>query len=184
MRKEIDIKEMRHEVIELAIMLENFLDEEILSYFGLDAWDADYHMQIKRQRDVFKKSFLNMNLSRKFELIKKIIEDLNEKLYRDFEKDEKRFRYIRNTFAHTLYPEIEEEFMPKMKIDLVKLQQKDWEKMSNEARVLYIKIIKELESKFYLEDPNRRRKHKRFHERQLLDVIKRYEDLFKEKSKE
>jgi hypothetical protein len=178
-----DIKEMRHEVIELAILLEKFLNEEILTYFGLDSWDASYHMQIERQRDVFMDSFLNMNLSRKFALIKKIVKDLNEDLYNDFGEDEKKFRDIRNTFAHTLYPEVNKEFMPKMQIDLVKMQQKSWETMYEEAKVLYLKIIKELDNKFYTKEP-RTMKYRRFDQVQLLETIKHYEKLIEdEKSK-
>jgi hypothetical protein len=46
-----DIKEMRHDVIEYAISLNNFLDEEITVYFDLNPYDASYHMQIQRSRD-------------------------------------------------------------------------------------------------------------------------------------
>jgi len=179
MPEEINIKEMRHDVIEYAISLEDYLDEEILSYFGLDSWDADYNMEIERQREIFKKFFLSMSLSRKFKLIKKIIKNLNEELYEDFGIDVERYIEIRNRFAHSIYPEVEEEFMPKMKIDFVKLEQKDWKQMYNEAKILYFKIIKELDSKFYTEDP-RNRKHRRFDEAQLLEVIKHYEQIIKE----
>ena len=171
---------MRHEVIELAILLENYLDEEITTFFGLDSWDASYHAQIDREREIFVEHFLRyMSLNKKFKIIKKLIESIGEKLYEGFGTDEERFRMIRNKFAHTLYPEIEENFMPKMKIDLVKSQQKDWKKMYKEAKTLYLKILKELDSKIYTEKP-RRRKHRRFDQIYLLELIKNYEKMIKE----
>ena len=171
----MDIKEMRHEVIELAILLENYLDEEITTFFGLSSWDASYHTQIDRERDIFVEYFLRyMPLNKKFKIIKKLIENIGEKLYEGFETDEEKFRKIRNKFAHTLYPEVEENFMPKMEIDRVKLQQKDWGKMYKEAKTLYLKILKEMDSKFYTREP-RRRKHIGFEQRNLLNVIESYE---------
>jgi len=176
----VDIAEMRHEVIEFSILLENYLDEEITTFFGLDSWDASYHMQIYREREIFIESFLRyMSLSKKFEIIKNLIKEIGEKLYKEFGKDVKRFSQIRNIFAHTLYPKVEEDFMPKMKIDLVKSQQEDWEKMNKEAKTLYLKIIKELDSKFYTEEP-RRRKHRTFHQGYLLEIVERYEKMIKE----
>lgn len=170
------ISEMRHEVIEYAILLDNFLDEEILSYFGLDEWEASYNNEIELEREIFKKFFLSMSSSRKFELIKKIIKSLGETLYSRFGADTKLFREIRNTFAHSLYPEIEEDFMPKFQKDMVKLQQEDWEKMHSEAKALYSKIIKELDNKFYTKEP-RRRRHSRFDKVLLQKTIKHYEEL-------
>ena len=176
----MDIKEMRHEIIELAILLENYLDEEITTFFGLDSWDASYYMQIDREREIFVNSFLRyMPLNKKFEIIKKLIKEIGEELYGEFGKDVKKFIEIRNTFAHTIYPEVEEDFMPKMKIDLVKSQQKSWKKMYREAKKLYLKIIKELDNKFYTQGP-RRRKHRTFHQKFLLETIKKYEKMIKE----
>src|SRR3989338_1978419 len=176
----MDIKEMRHEVIELAILLENYLDEEITTFFGLSSWDASYHTQIDRERDIFVEYFLRyMPLNKKFKIIKKLIENIGEKLYEGFETDEEKFRKIRNKFAHTLYPEVEENFMPKMKIDLVKLQQEDWKKIYGEAKTLYLKILRELNSKFYTQEP-RTRKHRRFDQGRLLEVIESYEKMIKE----
>lgn len=175
-----DIKEMRHEVIELAIMLENYLNEEITTFFGLSSWDASYHTQIDRERDIFVEYFLHyMSLNKKFKIIKKLIENIGEKLYEGFATDEEKFREIRNKFAHTLYPEVEENFMPKMKIDLVKSQQEDWKKIYGEAKTLYFKILRELDSKFYTQEP-RRRKHRTFDQRYLLEVIESYEKMIKE----
>lgn len=172
-----DIKEMRHEVIELSILLENYLDEEITTFFGLDSWDASYHIQIDRERNIFVENFLRyMPINKKFKIIKKLIKEIGEDLYEGFWKDEERFREIRNKFAHTIYPEVEEDFMPKMKVDLVKLQQKDWEKMYDEAKILYLKLLRELDSKFYTPEP-RRRKHKTFHQNYLLEVINKYENI-------
>ena len=107
---------MRHEVIELSILIENYLDEEITTFFGLSSWDASYHAQIDKERDIFVESFLcYMPLNRKFKIIKKLIKSIGEKLYEGFGADEERFRMIRNKFAHTLYPEVEENFISKMK---------------------------------------------------------------------
>lgn len=171
---------MRHGVIELSILLENYLDEEITTFFGLDSWDASYHAQIDRERNIFVGHFLRyMPLNKKFKIIKKLIKEMGEEIYEGFSNDERKFREIRNKFAHTIYPEVEENFMPRMKIDLVKLQQKDWEMMYREAKTLYLKILKELDSKFYTSDP-RRRKHRTFHQNDLLKVIKRYEKMITE----
>ena len=168
-------KEMRYEVIELAILLENYLDEEITTFFGLSSWDASYHTQINIERDIFVKYFLRyVPLNKKFKIIKKLIESMGEKLYKEFSTDEEKFRAIRNKYAHTLYPEVEENFMPKMEIDRVKLQQKDWGKMYKEAKTLYLKILKEMDSKFCTREP-RRTKHIRFDQRHLLNVIESYE---------
>jgi len=51
--------------------------------------------------------------------------------------------------------------------------------MYKEAKTLYLKILKELDSKFYTEEP-RTRKHKRFDQIYLLEVIKKYEKMIKE----
>ena len=166
-------KEMRYEVIELAILLENYLDEEITTFFGLSSWDASYHTQINIERDIFVKYFLRyVPLNKKFKIIKKLIESMGEKLYKD--NPDFLVPETRNKYAHTLYPEVEENFMPKMEIDRVKLQQKDWGKMYKEAKTLYLKILKEMDSKFYTREP-RRRKHIRFDQRHLLNVIESYE---------
>ena len=163
-----DIKEMGHDVIEYAILLDNFLEEEIMTFFGFNAYDASYHRQIDQERDIFYESFLkHMSFSKKFEIIKKIAKYLEENLYAGFDSDKERFLEIRNKFAHSLYPEVDEEFMPQFKKELVKLQQKDWENMHSESKTLYKKIIEELDSKFYTEEP-RRRKHRRFDQNYLL----------------
>jgi len=179
-KEEKEIKEIRHEVIEYAIFLENYLDGEILSHFGLDAWESSYHMQLSREREFFKRCFLNITLGRKLKLIREIINELGEKLSKDFISNEKRFRDIRNKFAHHIYPEIGGEFTHKMVKDSIELEQKEWKEMYNEAKVLYWKIINEIDSKFYAQEP-RRRKHKRFDQVQLQKVIEHYEGLIKKK---
>jgi hypothetical protein len=179
---EKDIREMRHEIIELAISLENFLDEEIMTYFALDAWDASYHMQIERSREIFKEFCLNIGILRKIKMIKQIMKSFNEKPYEKFGADGKRFIEIRNIFAHTFYPEVEKELMPKMKIEIIKNQQKSWEEMFKDAKNLYAKIINELDSKFYEKD-TRARRYRRFDEIQLKKIIENYEKIINENSK-
>lgn len=177
------IKDMRHEVIEYAILLDNYLEEEIMTFFGFDAYDASYHRQIDKERDIFYDSFLRyMSFSKKFDIIKKLVKCLGEKLYSGFESDKERFLEIRNKFAHSLYPEVDEEFMPQFKKELVELEQKDWEKMYTEAKEIYKKIIEELDSKFYTKEP-RRKKHRRFDQEYLLETIKYYEKLLEENKK-
>jgi hypothetical protein len=84
-----DIKEMRHEVIELSILLENYLDEEITTFFGLDSWDASYHIQIDRERNIFVENFLRYTpINKKFKIIKQLIKEIGEDLYDGFGKDE------------------------------------------------------------------------------------------------
>src|SRR3989338_5748888 len=147
-----DIKEMRHEIIEYAISLNNFLDEEITAFFDLSAWDASYHRQIDVNRDLFIKFFLeNMSFPKKFNLIEEIIEIIGEKLPKGFQGDANKFIKIRNKFAHSIYPEIDEDRMPEFQKERVKMVQKDWEKMHAEAKELYRKLINVIDYKIYTE---------------------------------
>lgn len=180
----VDIKEMRHRTIERAISLNNFLDEEITAFFDLSAWDASYHMQISRSRDIFVESFLDYTgLRAKFELIKKIIENIGGKVYKGFLSDAERFSKIRNIFAHSIYPTIEEERMPEFQKERVKVAQKDWENMYAEAKELYIKLINEIDDKLYTQEP-RQKKYKSFWQTYWLKVVLDREKIITEKEEE
>jgi hypothetical protein len=121
-----------------------------------------------------------MSFPKKFEMIKKIIEDIGGKVYDGFIPDGKRFAEIRNKFAHSLYPVVEEDFHPEFVKERIKAQQQNWEKMHSEAKALYRKLIKEIDSQLYTEEPTRMKKYKTFYQRQTLDLIRHYEKLLVE----
>ena len=175
-----DIKDMRHEVIEYAISLNNVLDHEIMTYFDLFAHD-DYAVQVEGTRNIFFKSFLlNMAFPKKFRLIKEIIEEIGGSVSKEFGANTEKFTQIRNTFAHSLYPEKAEEFMPTMYKSIILLEQKEWERTHEEAKALYKKIITEIDRNLY-EEQNRMKKYKTFSERWGLDLIRHYEKLLRDK---
>ncbi|MFA4960048.1 MAG: hypothetical protein WC548_00080 [Candidatus Pacearchaeota archaeon] len=179
----VDIKEMRHEVIELAISLENFLDEEIMTYFGLDAWDASYYYSMEKDRKIFLKFFLSMPFSKKIDLMKDLIKNQGENFSEGFGNSCRKFMEIRNMFAHSLYPEIDENLMSEFKKEWIKQTQNNWEKLYNEFKSLYKKIINELDSKIFTEEP-RTRRHKTFLQLITLDLIQHYEKTLKDRNVE
>jgi hypothetical protein len=176
------IKEMRHEIIEYAINIEYWLDEEITSYFGFDSWEASYHNQLERERETFKDCFLKVSLSKKFEYIIRIMKDMGEKPYSGFIGDTERFRKIRNMFAHESYPLIEPEFSSSLTREITKLNQRNWKKMYEEAKILFEKITKEIDDKFYTKEP-RMRKYRSWALLEKLGIIRKYEGALKSERK-
>lgn len=169
------IKEMRHEIIEYAINIEYWLDEEITSHFGFDSWGASYHNQLEKERETFKDCFLRVSLKQKFDYIIRIMKDIGEKPYSGFSGNGEKFRKIRNMFAHESYPIMEPEFSSSLKREITKLNQQNWKKMYKEAKILFKKITKEIDDKFYTKEP-RMRKYRSWALLEKLDIIKKYEE--------
>jgi hypothetical protein len=169
MTKERSIEEMRHDIIEYAINLDYWLDQEITSHFGLD-----------NERKTFIECFLERtDFSVKLDYVIKIIKSIGEAPYKGFKKDGYRFAEIRNKFAHHSYPNIMEDTMPKMQIDFIKTEQKEWVEMYEEAKALFKKIMNELDNKFYTKEP-RRRRYRSWALLEKLDIIKGYEEMLKD----
>ncbi len=177
-----DIKEMRHEIIEYAINIEYWLDEEITSHFGFDSWGASYHNKLERERETFKDCFLRVSLSKKFDYILRIMKEIGEKPYSGFKGDGERFRKIRNMFAHEPYPIIEPEFSCSPIREITKLNQENWKKMYEEATILFKKITKEIDDKFYTKEP-RMKKYRSWALLEKLDIIKKYEEALESERK-
>jgi len=151
------IEEMRHEVIENTIRLENIFDEIISDSLGFEL-EGGYDDEIPENADnmIFRKHFLQkLNLPQKYSLVKDITEiQMKEKLSNHFGKDFLKFIQIRNKFAHTLSP-------PKRDIpgmigisikddERINKQIKDWIAMYLEHTKLYEKFHKELREMFFI----------------------------------
>ncbi|MBU2633878.1 MAG: hypothetical protein KJ674_01395 [Nanoarchaeota archaeon] len=113
---EKSLSEMRHEIIENTIEIENFLDELIILSFDME---LDINRNYKKYNEitaVFEKYFLHRApISKKFAIIREIITDKRmKKIPSDFGSDIQEFITIRNVFAHQLFPVMEED-IPNMK---------------------------------------------------------------------
>lgn len=131
------IQNIRHEIIEGAIEIEDIIDENILLSFGLeDQGDGEGIKEIFR----FKKYFLErMSLEKKFGIIQDIIEDdMHKKIPEWFGKDCKKFREIRNEFSHKT-----------LKIDFVR-NKEEVTKSYEEYTQIYNKLKEFLMETFYM----------------------------------
>lgn len=113
-KKLIDIPEMRHEVIDSTIEVEELLDEIIKINFGFEAifddetqfLDPDQALnkeEIKKFREHILKKF---SLPAKFKFVEGMAKPVKgaKGLPKDYGKKFSRFIEIRNLFAHTLAP--------------------------------------------------------------------------------
>ena len=144
------IAEMRHEVIEHTIELENFLDELIMLSFGMEMdMNRDYR-KYNEITSVFEKHFLSKSsISRKFEVVKEIIRDKRRKeLPKSFGSDIKEFIEIRNLFAHQLFPIIEED-MCSIKKEMVQMDKDKFGKKYTTHSKLYKKLMDFIFGVFY-----------------------------------
>ena len=144
------ISEMRHEVIEHTIELENFLDELIMLSFDMEIDINGDYRKYNEITSVFEKHFLSKtSLSRKFEVIKEIIRDKRRKeLPKDFGSNVKEFMEIRNLFAHQLFPIINEE-MCSIKRKMVQEDRNKFEEKYKIHIALYKKIFDFILEVFY-----------------------------------
>lgn len=179
-----NLEKMRFEVIENCILLENELEEEISSFFSFNKHKASYYPKLEKERNLFVKSFLNTNLSRKIMIIKEIIKLSGGKLYKDFNKDAEKFRQIRNEFAHTFAPDKIDKEDSKWAIERTSIEQKEWENKYKEAEKLFYGIISAIHFGLYSKKPHQR-KYRSFDEDEKQWLIKRYEEVIEnKKSKE
>ena len=154
-----------------------------MSHFGFDAYTASYHHRLDTERETFKECFLmRTSFSRKIDYIIRIIKSIGETPYPGFKKDGERFGIIRNKFAHQSYPLVREGLMHDMQKKVIEVEQKEWEGMYPEAKALFKKILKELDDKFYTEEP-RMRKYRSWALLEKLDIIRKYEEMLKKEEK-
>ena len=158
-----DIKEMRHEVIENAIAMENFLNEIILNSFGMEIeftptgeiWENKSEVDPDKMnyRNMFNEYFLSrLNFPSKFKLIKELAKNMKNELYEEFSKEAQKFVEIRNRFAHNIYPDILDQHK-KMESygKYIRQQQTEWENYYLEYSTLYDKITLILFKTFFNE---------------------------------
>jgi hypothetical protein len=144
------IAEMRHEVIEHTIELENLLSELIMLSFDMEIDINGDYGKYNEITSVFEKHFLSKApISKKFEVIKEIIKDKQRKeLPKDFGSDVKEFLEIRNLFAHQLFPVMDED-MCSIKREIVQKDKDKFEEKYLRHSVLYKKLIKFISGVFY-----------------------------------
>jgi len=149
------IAEMRHEVIENTIEIENFLSELIMLAFDMEMDINGDYKKYNEITSVFEKHFLSKTpLSKKFEVIKEVIRDKRRKeLPRDFGSDVKEFIEIRNLFAHQLFPTIEED-MSSIQKERLKIDKDKFEEKYIRHSKLHKKLFKFIFGVFYKKAEN------------------------------
>lgn len=100
---------MRHEVIENSIRMDNFVNDLIMGCFGLECTFEEDEGELmctnEGDRDSFHKHLLkNMSSVQKIDCLKDMANNMKKPFLEEFMKDVRRFYEIRNVFAHSLYP--------------------------------------------------------------------------------
>lgn len=185
MEKTKKVEEIRHEILEDSIFMENYLNEEIASFFGFDAYKSSYYSKLQKETDLFTEFFLrHRSISNKFEIMKKIIKFIGSKLGKDFGKNVNNFLEIRNKIAHSFAPRYlyKEGIIgvSSIEFEINSNHWKDWDKKYNESKNLFKKILKELDKALYVRNP-RRKRYRNFDEDEKQWLIKRYEKMIEDK---
>ena len=154
------IAQMRHEVIDNSIRIENLLNRIIQTDLGLEPHYVPYVDELGNETDFeeieninqvsrFRKFFLDKSsLEKKFEILKDILRKNKQKSVPEkFWKDAKDFREIRNTFAHTLAPKYPDKNPKKLYMFITDFDCKikdigDWNKLYVKHTKLFNEIHK------------------------------------------
>lgn len=170
-----NIKEMRHDILEWAISLNNILDHIIMNYFDMYFFEKEYGMMSTRRMEMFSEYLLrDLRSSSKINLIIEINKEIEGNLYKKFSKDMETFSKIRNKFAHSLYPTKPGKFMPDLFKNMIRIEQREWKAMYLKAENLFTKIVIALNDEF-INNVNFNTLARKY----TLDLINHYEKLIK-----
>ncbi len=150
------IADMRHEVIDNTIRVENLLNEIMQIDMGFEIQESPNREDILNLEEIhkFHKHILDkFRLHSKFEYLKAILPKDKNEWPKDYARKCKRFIEIRNKFAHTLAPEKPYKEgtigMLSLEFDIITKRIEEWEKLYLEHLELFKEIYDFIYNQFY-----------------------------------